>query len=110
MRFEIDFLFIEQRYFENFKLESCDGRNYCSGEGILVFEWVLKVLKADHENIKINCFMSDKLPSKLKGLNLIFPRILLYLCYFHTIQTFDREITKYNLINSKKVLFKNMLS
>ena len=98
-------------------VKDSNGISQIGGVALLKYEtanaiaWVLKLFKAEHERIKISCFMSDKSKAQMKALAAIFPGIVVYLCSFHTIQTFDREITceKLGIDINEKSLSINLL-
>lgn len=58
--------------------------------------WFIKSFKEDHESAcsRIKCIMSDKDQNMRKQIRLIFENIPLYLCTFHTLQTYGRKVTE----------------
>lgn len=83
-------------------VEDSIGATEIVGVGLLVNEdansmrWFLDMFKKDHESAcaRIKCFMSDKDRNMRAEIERIFgPDIVMYLCLFHTQQTFKREIT-----------------
>lgn len=83
-------------------VEDSVGATEIVGVGLLLNEdaksmrWFLDMFEKDHESActRIKCFMSDKDRNMRAEINLVFGNdIIMYLCLFHTLQTFNREIT-----------------
>ncbi|XP_044005847.1 uncharacterized protein LOC122850853 [Aphidius gifuensis] len=71
------------------------GVGLLAGEDADNFEWCFNCFKNDNLSAcsRINCIMTDKDMTMRAALGVVFQEIPLYLCSFHTLQTFSREIT-----------------
>lgn len=66
-----------------------------ASEDSMTFDWCFNCFKKDNQAacLHINSIMTDKDKTMRNVLKKIFENVALYLCKFHTLQTFSREIT-----------------
>lgn len=60
------------------------------------FQWFLNCFKKEHQTAwtKMQCMMGDKDLNERDVLKEVFPNIPIYICLFHTLRTFGREISR----------------
>lgn len=89
-----------------------NGRTHIGCVGLLteesteLYQWVFRCLKSDNPKVKENntCWMSDKCKMIRGALNLEFPGTPVYMCSFHSMQSFQREITTNKMQTTKHVV------
>lgn len=62
----------------------------------IIFTWLLQTFLKENEGIfeKIQCFMGDKDLLEREVIKQLFPHVDVYMCLFHTLQTFKRNMSK----------------
>ncbi|CAG5090336.1 Protein of unknown function [Cotesia congregata] len=85
-----------------FLVEDGNGRGQVVGVGLLateeldVMEWMVKTFKESNKESckKIHCFMTDKDQTERNAIKKFFPGIPTYICIFHSLKIFKKEINK----------------
>ncbi|XP_044596136.1 uncharacterized protein LOC123273042 isoform X2 [Cotesia glomerata] len=95
-------------------VQTGNGRGEIVGAAVIknedagTLEWVARCFKHENSNAcsRIRCFMSDKDLNERNAFIKVFPRnIKFYLCLFHTLRTFERNIKKMSLENEEKLKY-----
>lgn len=100
-----------------FLVESCDGRGEIASMALLGHEdastmiWMAEQFK-NVDKKSTNCiqsFMTDKDMGERSVLKKTFPNAKLFLCRFHTLKTFKKNILSFNIKKSEKDLCLTLL-
>lgn len=90
------------------------GAALISSEDYETFHWLLSCFKTENAEAcsKIKCWMSDKDLLEREVLKELFPHTVTYICVWHTLKTFSRQITvdKMKITSSERNLSLEFLS
>ncbi|CAD6997628.1 unnamed protein product [Ceratitis capitata] len=64
-----------------------------------IYTWTLKCFKSENKSLSVSvkCFMGDKLQAQRKAIKELFPGKPVYICYYHTMEIFKREVSFKNM-------------